>query len=624
MNFFQHQAHARAMTRNMLLLFALSVLLIIGFITVVLALIARSPEVLLEPGPWLVSSISIGGLIAMACAYRILSLRDGGAAIAHALGATQINHHADDPHYRRLLNVVEEIAIASGLPCPDVFVLEDEDGINAFAAGYSQADAAVAVTRGALMKLSRDELQGVIAHEFSHVLNGDMRLNIRLVGVLFGISVLGLLGYKLMRAGGSSRDGASAAAIGAVIAGFGYLGLLCGRIIKAHISRSREFLADASAVQFTRSTSGIAGALKKIAGFQAGSALQHRESEQYAHMLFGSLQTQHLFDTHPDVRERIKRLEPSFSTDTLQLLTARESKLTLDANHEPASAIALLGRSQHAELAPARLIAQIANPEPAHVRVAAHIHRGLHAELLAAAHDREAVIALLLALALSRNTEVQTQQLGMAAEQLATHSVQTCIQLLPLVQALKPQQRLPLACVAFPTLKLRSAASLQQVFALLQACALADHTLDVFEYSLLRLLAHSCLQASRSASTRAARRGALDLARAEVTLLQVIAHCAHADDAAASQAFAAGLAQLSKRATVAFQRQFDWTTALDAALETLATRKPEQQQTLIQALLASALHDKALAASEAELLRVVCAYLRCPMPPVLQLFELER
>ena len=217
--------------------------------------------------------------------YRIATLRAGGAAVAAQLGATEVPHDSGNFAYRRLRNVVEELAIAAGVPVPQVFVLEDEAAINAFAAGYTPADAAITVTRGALDKLTREELQGVIGHEFSHVLNGDMRLNIRLLGIVFGILVVSVIGRKIAEgAGRGGRDSSGAVVFGLVLAGVGYLGVVFGRIIKASISRQREFLADASAVQFTRQTEGIAGALKKIGALAEGSVLESGEKEEVAHM----------------------------------------------------------------------------------------------------------------------------------------------------------------------------------------------------------------------------------------------------------------------------------------------------------------------------------------------------
>ena len=234
------------------------------------------------------------------------------------MGGVPIASDTTDFNLRRLRNVVEEIAIASGVPVPKIYVLEHEAAINAFAAGYSPSDAVIAVTRGALDRLNRDELQGVIAHEFSHVLNGDMRLNIRLMGVLFGILMIGLIGRKILEHGrfGGRNKGAGAILVAALVAMIvGYVGLFFGRMIKAGVSRQRERLADASAVQFTRQTTGLAGALKKIGGLDEGSRLNERSNaEEVSHMLFGDgVGFRGLFATHPPLVERIQELEPQFT-----------------------------------------------------------------------------------------------------------------------------------------------------------------------------------------------------------------------------------------------------------------------------------------------------------------------
>src|SRR5690606_5285376 len=232
-----------------------------------------------------------------------------------------------DLHLRRLRNVVEEMSIASGVPVPKVYVMEHEPGINAFAAGYSTSDAVIAVTRGALDRLNRDELQGVIAHEYSHILNGDMRLNIRLIGVLFGILMLGLIGRKILQHGGTVRGrGAMPVLVGALLALLvGYVGLFFGRVIKAAVSPDRDGLGHAPAVQFTRQTSGLAGALKKIAGLHDGSRLAERaDAEEVSHMLFGDgTGLRGLFATHPPVLQRIQALEPSFRAESLERLKAQ-------------------------------------------------------------------------------------------------------------------------------------------------------------------------------------------------------------------------------------------------------------------------------------------------------------
>ncbi|MBK7012076.1 MAG: M48 family metallopeptidase [Xanthomonadales bacterium] len=276
-------------------------------------------------GAILATSLGVIAVIGLATLYRISTLRGGGSAVARQLGATPIAVDTTDFAYRRLRNVIEEIAIASGVPVPEIFVLEQETAINAFASGYSPADAAVTVTRGCLDKLTREELQGVIAHEFSHLLNGDMRLNIRLIGVAFGILVLAIIGRKIAQttADSRARDGGLIIAFGIALLAVGYIGVFFARIIKASISRQREFLADASAVQFTRQTDGIAGALKKIGGLSDGSRLTSHDGEEVAHMLFGDgVGYSALFATHPPLVDRIKRLQPQFNPDELAEIAA--------------------------------------------------------------------------------------------------------------------------------------------------------------------------------------------------------------------------------------------------------------------------------------------------------------
>ncbi|HSN01047.1 MAG TPA: M48 family metallopeptidase, partial [Rudaea sp.] len=315
MNFFAQQERARANTKRMLALFVLAVVCIVAALDFVLFLAFGSSGHGMHPGFGAVmfwNSVLVIGIIGACSLYKITALRGGGGVVARQLGATFVEPATTDFAHKRLRNVVEEIAIASGVSVPEVYVLEGEPAINAFAAGYTPADAAVTVTQGCLDKLNREELQGVIAHEFSHVLNGDMRLNIRLMGVLFGILVIGIIGRKIAANTGRSRDSGYAVLIGIAILAIGYIGVFFGRLIKAGISRQREYLADASAVQFTRQTRGISGALKKIGGLAAGSTLASGETEEVAHMLFGDgVGYSALFATHPPLNLRIKAIDPA-------------------------------------------------------------------------------------------------------------------------------------------------------------------------------------------------------------------------------------------------------------------------------------------------------------------------
>ncbi|MFC6978654.1 M48 family metallopeptidase [Microbulbifer taiwanensis] len=335
MNFFEYQDRARRKTGLLVGLFALAVVLLIAITTLLAALLLAWSRgqafslsaIVSNTGGQLLGwdtvatiAFSIAAVIALGSLYKLRQLAAGGRAVAESLGGRKINIAPQSDAEKRALNVVEEMAIASGTPVPDVYLIED-DAINAFAAGYKPTDAVIGLTRGSIEKLNRDELQGVVAHEFSHIFNGDMRLNIRIVGLLNGILIIGMLGYWLLRGShfSSGRDNRGRAAlfgIGAGLMVIGYTGTFFGNLIKSAVSRQREFLADASAVQFTRSNSGIAGALKKIGGYSGGSQLASSNAAEFSHMYFASglkKSFANLFATHPPLADRISRLDPQWN-----------------------------------------------------------------------------------------------------------------------------------------------------------------------------------------------------------------------------------------------------------------------------------------------------------------------
>ena len=318
MDFFARQEAARRTTRWLLVAFLVSVVLVVargrrgGGVRC-----SAPPNPDASPAAAVLgTSVVVLAIICGASLFKTLSLRAGGGAVARSLGGTRIERSTGDLALKRLHNVVEEMAIASGVTMPEVYVLENEDGINAFAAGNSPADAAIAVTRGAATRLKRDELQGVIAHEFSHILNGDMRLNLRLLGWTFGLAgrrhrcAHRAAAARRTPSRGSRKDGAGALMLAALaVMVLGYIGVFFGRLLQAAVSRQRERLADASAVQFTRNPTGLAGALLKIAGTSSGSRLVTPEAEEVAHMLFAA-GLPRLFATHPPLEERLKALDP--------------------------------------------------------------------------------------------------------------------------------------------------------------------------------------------------------------------------------------------------------------------------------------------------------------------------
>ncbi|MDZ7644184.1 MAG: M48 family metallopeptidase [Woeseiaceae bacterium] len=391
MNFFDAQDNARRATRRLVVAYVLATLLIVAGVTGVVAAALYSNGRLPEPAVLIATALAALLLILGATAFKSAQLSAGGSRVARDMGGTLVAPDVQDPLRRRLRNVVEEMAIASGVAVPEIYVLEQEAGINAFAAGFAPGDAAIAVTRGLLELLDRDELQGVIAHEFSHILNGDMRLNIRMMGVLFGIMVLGLIGRLMLRGSYHSRIVSSrrrgsgpALMIGLGLAILGAIGVFIARLVKAAVSRQREYLADASAVQFTRQTDGIAGALKKIAGYEEHSYIKKADPEEVSHMLFAhGAKLASLFATHPPLVDRIRALEPGFDPAALPRVELQLSGQP--PADETAGTAAFAGRPA---VASAALADTVGNPSEQQVRLrepAAQRHTGAAVERRACA-----------------------------------------------------------------------------------------------------------------------------------------------------------------------------------------------------------------------------------------------
>jgi Zn-dependent protease with chaperone function len=551
------------------------------------------------------------GLMVLASLYRAATIARGGGQVARLLGGTQIHGDDPDPLHQRLVNVVEEMAIASGLPVPEIFVLDREAGINAFAAGLTHTDAAVAVTRGSLERLNRAELQGVVAHEFSHILNGDMRLNQRLIGFSFGILVLWLMGRWLLRsmrfARRSRNRGTSAAVlIGIALSVIGGIGVFFSRLIKAAVARHRERLADASAVQFTRDPGGLAGALKKIGGFTAH--LSSVETEEVAHMLFGRGGPSYrgFFATHPPLVDRIRALEPSF--DPRDFPTSAEP---LPAPVEGSVAAA-------AKLAPDEGVAppqlddsgSIGKPE-----LGAAMRSAIPEELYHAAHSQESSILLVLALALSTDEPTRRRQEPLLEKRLGHERAARSARLRAELGYLDRRLWLPLLELAAPALKARPTEQLEFLFELVEALAAIDEQIDVFEFVMLRMLAsYSGADARRRAPT-------IEVEAAVATVLATTAAFGHTDAGSARAACDAGLAAIGVKTTPEVTATVERclaarrVTMLDDALSTLVRLKERSRRRVLIALLATIRHDRNVEIVEAELFRAVAAVLGCPMPP---------
>lgn len=641
MDFFAHQEQARRQTRRMLVMFGLAVALLVAATNVVVLIGFGVPPDRYAAVIGVTSLVALT-VIGVASLYRISSLRAGGTAVALQLGATPVPAGTGDFSYQRLRNVVEEIAIASGVPMPDVFVLEGEDGINAFAAGYAPTDAAVTVTRGALDKLTRSELQGVIAHEFSHVLNGDMRLNIRLVGVVFGIVVLSMIGRRILQGGGRSRsrDAGGVMLVAVALIVIGWLGVACARIIKASISRQREYLADASSVQFTRDTGGIAGALKKIGALSAGSRLQAAGIDEVSHMLFGDgVGHSSLFSTHPPVLKRIRRLQPRFDeTEMARIAAAWRDPVRVgdsdDANVSIAGFAPATGGTRFdgatdqrtmmpaanamLRVQPSRITRQVGNPGDDDHSLAHAISASIPDPLRRAAEQQESAPALLLALALGAGDTGRDAGLRLLAARYDSGTLNQIDQYADRLKALHPLQRLPLAALAFPSLRRRPRREIDVLVQALDELVHADGIVELSEYCLVTLVQCQVVEALDPAASAVMGRTRLPEVKTELAdLYSTVARHGHADEEAAVRAFRLGIDEALPMATLPFDPPTPWTEALDRALPRLDRLAPAGKELVIAGLVRALSADGAITVAESELLRMICARLHCPLPPLL-------
>jgi Zn-dependent protease with chaperone function len=634
MNFFERQRQVKRMSGRLVLLFVLAVVAIVVTIDLIAVLVFGGFG---QPGSNLVGivlvvTLVVLGVIGLSSLFRSLSLRSGGGGhVARSLGARPVPQDTQDPDLRRLRNVVEEIAIASGTPVPELYVMENEPGINAFAAGWSPADAAVAVTRGALERLNRDELQGVIAHEFSHVINGDMRLNIKLMGLLFGILVLAIIGRVLLAIRGGKNNPIPLIGLAMIVAGFA--GLFIGRIIKAAVSRQREYLADTSAVQFTRQTSGLVGALKKISGLPTGSNLANAKTEDVSHMLFGSGKGfSGLYATHPPLLKRIQALEPSTSPQELEQLRQRWAAAPPSGLQEDmAMGLAPAGGGQPAPraggplpaaqstvpAAPEAVTASVGAATDAAQQRAGAILAQIPEDVLARVHSPETVLPLVFGLLMSEQEQVRVNQHAALVARHGQAVADAAWQEGGALTALHPMLRLPLAELAFPALRHRPRAEQDAIIGSIHALIQADGRISVSEYCLSRLLHEEMYEAEHRSPSWGKRRYSLSASRgAAATLLATLAHAGNEHPGAAEQAFQAGVARLFPQQQLPYAPPAAGVAALEQVWPALDGLNPADKELLVQSMVTVIAHDELMTVTEMELLRTICAMLHCPLPPL--------
>jgi len=643
-DFFQHQDVARRRTGLLVVLFILAVLAIVIAVNLVFA-IAFSVAVEWNAekqgieatglSPILFAWVSLGtiAVIVIGSLYKTSEISSGGEAVALMLGGRLLNQQTKSQAERRLLNVVEEMAIASGTAVPPVYVLDGEKSINAFAAGHQSGDAVIGVSRGCLDYLTRDELQGVMAHEFSHMLNGDMRMNLRLIGILHGILVIALIGYFLMRSmfytsGRSDKKGGAIpillVAVGLMI--IGWVGVLFGQLIKAAVSRQREYLADASAVQFTRYPAGIAGALKKIGGLPSSSHIEDPHAGEVSHMFFGDAMVGsffNMFGTHPPLGERISRIDPSFDGEfpkikrlTEEKPAARKAKPAKAAKKPGSPLDPLTGSGAGVAIDPAGVIGRIGVPGMEQLLVAAAVIESLPPPIAQAAHEPYGARAVIYALLLDRDEAIRARQLASLKKGAEEQSFAETQRLMPRIDQLPPDARAPLVDMAIPALKNISPTQYSAFLNNVDELVRADEKMDLFEYSIRTLLVRNLdVHFGRSKPVKVRYHAFTPVFGSLVTVLSTLARAGHDTQEKAERAFKAGLAGADRAMAMPPEEQCTLKN-FDEALDKLAQASPGIKRRIMQACTACIAADEIVTVRESELLRVIAAVLECPLPPL--------
>ncbi len=643
MNFFEQQDIAQSNTTKLVVLLFLAITALIVATTVLFAVVmyflqtGNSAHYIETQGLSFWTNIraliswqtftSIGFtvicVVLIGSLFKFLQLSQGGRTVAESLGGRLINTRNKDADEKKVLNIVEEIAIASGTPVPPVYLLEDSS-INAFAAGNSPQDAIIGVTRGCIQVLSREELQGVIAHEFSHIFHGDMRLNMRLVALLHGILILGLIGRFFTRHATFSRATRSSknngqflflgAGIGLMI--IGYAGTFFGNLIKAAVSRQREFLADASAVQYTRNPMGISGALKKIGGFQGNSTLNSVQSTEFSHMYFSqgiSTAFNALMATHPPLQTRIKRLEPNWNGEFLITTAPSHSELS-------AESVSSFSNNQHTAKAPIaptsessaeNALSNIGQPNEAQLHSAADAIDALSDKLHEATHSSLGSCGILFGLLLDTKTQLYKQQWQ------ALQKFYTAPELIAMKQTIieaagtPPQQRLLLIELSLPALKELSIAQIKILFTAMDELINTDNHVDLFEWS-LRSIVRQHLQPEKP------EKQSLPLSHLRESCQVLLSFLAHADEnngTTAQTAFQTAVDSLRFSSLKLLPKTQLNLNELEDSLRYLKRTKPLQKPQLLKAMIKCIEDKDTITPRKAELFRATASNLNCPIPP---------
>lgn len=654
-HFFQNQQAARTATGRLLVLFALAVVGVVlamniaaHFIFYIGAGLPVQGHAGLSTRAHVAIALGTLGIILAGGLWRQWQLTLGGCTIAYLLGGREVSRDTTDANERRLINVVEEMAIASGVPAPPVFVIE-EMSINAFAAGEAPTNAVVGVTRGTIDSLSRDELQGVIAHEFSHIFNGDMRLNLKLIGYLAGIQTIGSIGLGILRGFGrsgrsrSSRNAKGGGAIifvGVALTVIGYVGVFFARLIKSAISRQREYLADASAVQYTRNPHGIGGALMKIRANVLGATVHGQYVEEASHMFFGSA-LDSFFATHPPIEDRIKKIDSSLLTrkPSVRPEVQNDTKPELPEENRRRNALnsilagttimmdktgapitprtpTPMSAQTSVKMSTAQVMNSIGQPSDEHISAASAFLASVPERVKNAAHDTFGAQCVVFALLIHDRDYTAAEHLK--AKNPRMHQV--FVTLLPDIHSLGPVARIPLLELCLPALKALAKSQRAQFLLVVKDVIWADDRCETFEYALFTILVEQ-LSGRRK---RLMARSLPTVGAHAALMLSALAHFGHVErpeSKDAVKAFGAGVSILiSKTKMTALPivtGEQCKPEAMERALRMLSELKPSDKEIFVEACVATIIADGRVAIDEYELLHAYCTALEVPLPPLI-------
>ena len=634
MNFFAAQDDARRRTKWLVVYFALAIIGVILSVYGIVYLAMLYTGVTVNPwmpGVFTATALGTGGVMGTGSLFKTMQLNGGGAVVAKDLGARQIDPHTNDADERRLVNVVEEMAIASGLPVPGIWLMDDELAINAFAAGTEPGNAVVAVTRGCLQRLSRSELQGVVAHEFSHILNGDMKLNMRLMGLLFGVLMISMIGRMLFQAlrfmrvrSSNSKNSGAVVVVVIVLAGValmivGSIGVFFGRLIQAAISRQREYLADASAVQFTRDPEGIAGALKKIGGQQDGAKINAPKATEASHLFFadGGMFSYGLA-THPPLDVRIKAIQKNwdgqFVESSIPEVAAVRASDDKQAEHR-ASGFSGGSHSLPVEPPPISraLIERLGEPSEVNIAAGHLLYEALDDGLIRAAHDREQAQALIYALLLAEDSQLREEELRFIQNGAGANAGKLALSWNHQLVHLHSSEKMALIDLSIPALRQLSLSEYDRFIEITQRLIASDGQVDLFEFMLQHMVERHLNAHFRPKSTAKIRYHSIEVLIVETNILVTTMAAIGGGDQMAA-AYQAAAAEWGWQLEMAPSSDCGL-KSIRMALEKFEVAAPLVKKQLLRMLGLAVMHDGVIESREAELLRATADAIGCAIPP---------